>query len=152
MGRLEASDNLTDRLQGLLETLRSRKTIHHAVLAVESDNRAVRWFGAVGDVRPDGLPMRPDTPYAWATDIRNERCSRIDGVAKVPLSGLWQSSDSGRIKRWTGCTRLPKQSIPDVSLCAIIGEPPREENKDAESDSAKGYCQPLHDLCMTPPA
>ena len=67
MGRLQASDNLTDRLQGLLETLRSRKTIHHAVLAIESEDRSLRWIGAVGDAGPDRAPMRENTPFFIAS-------------------------------------------------------------------------------------
>jgi len=67
MGGLEASDSLTERLQTLLVALRSRQAIHHAVAAVESEDRSLRWFGAVGDAQTDGVRMRATTPYFIAS-------------------------------------------------------------------------------------
>lgn len=67
MGRLQAPDSLTGRLQGLLEALRSRQFTHHAVLAIESDDRSFQWAGAAGDAGPDGMPMRADTPFFIAS-------------------------------------------------------------------------------------
>jgi len=51
----------------LLETLTSRQSVHHAVLAIESEDRSLRWSGAVGEAGSKGAPMLVDTPYFIAS-------------------------------------------------------------------------------------
>ncbi|MGD2217538.1 MAG: serine hydrolase domain-containing protein, partial [Gemmatimonadales bacterium] len=58
---------LSHRLQELLHRLVSRKGIQHAIMAVASGDRSLRWVGAAGDAKPDGTPMRADTPFFIAS-------------------------------------------------------------------------------------
>ena len=59
---------LSARLQELLHQLAAPKSIHHAVLAVETGDGSFRWSGAVGEAHPDGTPMRADTPI-WIASV-----------------------------------------------------------------------------------
>jgi CubicO group peptidase (beta-lactamase class C family) len=61
------SDVLTHRLQELLQGLLSRNGVQHAIVAVESDDGSLRWIGAAGDAKPDGTPMRVETPFFIAS-------------------------------------------------------------------------------------
>lgn len=56
-----------ERLQDLLRHLMSKKQVKHTIVAVESDDRDFRWFGAAGDANPDGTPMRTDIPFHIAS-------------------------------------------------------------------------------------
>ncbi|HEX6262436.1 MAG TPA: serine hydrolase domain-containing protein [Actinomycetota bacterium] len=64
---LSADDALAGRLQALVDRLASRKRIPHAILGLASGDGPLRWIGASGPARPDGTPMRPDTPYMLAS-------------------------------------------------------------------------------------
>lgn len=55
------------RLQELLQGLVSRKGVAHAVVAVESGDRAFRWIGAAGHANPSGTLMQDNTPYFIAS-------------------------------------------------------------------------------------
>jgi D-alanyl-D-alanine carboxypeptidase len=54
-------------LERALARVVGRRGIRHAVLAVESGDRALSWIGAAGEARPDGPPMRSDTPFHYAS-------------------------------------------------------------------------------------
>ena len=54
-------------LDDLVEQLVSRRAIRHAVVAVESADQTLRLTRAAGQARPDGTPMRPDTPFHYAS-------------------------------------------------------------------------------------
>ena len=55
------------RLQYLLQRLMAQPGVQHAIMAVESADRSVRWVGCAGDANPDGTPMRADTPFFIAS-------------------------------------------------------------------------------------
>lgn len=63
---MTAAASTTTALQSLLDGLVRRKQIAHAVIAVESGDRSLRWIGAAGD-DGHGTPMRLDTPYHVAS-------------------------------------------------------------------------------------
>ncbi|MFW5973128.1 MAG: serine hydrolase domain-containing protein [Bacteroidota bacterium] len=63
-----ANDEVEQHFPRLLDELVSRKNIHHAVLAIESGDGALRWLGARGEAHPDGTPMTPETPY-WIASV-----------------------------------------------------------------------------------
>jgi CubicO group peptidase (beta-lactamase class C family) len=54
-------------LDRALEQLIARRGIRHAIVAVESGDRALTWMRAAGQAAPDGPPMRPDTPFHYAS-------------------------------------------------------------------------------------
>ena len=54
-------------LDEFVEQLTARRTVHHAVAAVESHDRSLRLATAAGRARPDGSPMRPETPFHYAS-------------------------------------------------------------------------------------
>jgi D-alanyl-D-alanine carboxypeptidase len=54
-------------LDEALERLVARQGVHHAVLAVERGDRSLTWAGAAGEAEPGGPPMRPDTPFHYAS-------------------------------------------------------------------------------------
>ena len=58
---------MTASLQSVLEELLGKRGVQHAVLAVESGDRSVGWFGAGGDADCTGRRMTPDTPYFIAS-------------------------------------------------------------------------------------
>jgi D-alanyl-D-alanine carboxypeptidase len=58
---------VAEQLQALVDRLASRRKIPHAILGVERGDGSMRWIGAAGVARPDGTPMRPDTPYMLAS-------------------------------------------------------------------------------------
>jgi D-alanyl-D-alanine carboxypeptidase len=62
------SNEVTERLQGLLQQLIAPKSIPHAIVAVETVDRSFRWVGAAGDAHPDGTPMREETPI-WIASV-----------------------------------------------------------------------------------
>jgi CubicO group peptidase (beta-lactamase class C family) len=66
-GATGATDVLTQRLQELLHGLVSRKAVQHAIMAVASGDGSIRWVGAAGVAKPDGTPMRADTPFFIAS-------------------------------------------------------------------------------------
>jgi hypothetical protein len=41
--------------------------IRHAVLAVASGDRTLSWAGAAGPAGPDGPPIKPGTPFRYAS-------------------------------------------------------------------------------------
>ncbi len=55
-------------LDALFQRLISKTHIKHAVVAVESGDRAFRWMRAAGEASPDGAPMQTDTPF-WIASI-----------------------------------------------------------------------------------
>jgi D-alanyl-D-alanine carboxypeptidase len=55
------------RLDAVLEQLAGRRGITHAVASVSSLDGSFRWAAAAGTARPDGTPMRPDTPFFLAS-------------------------------------------------------------------------------------
>lgn len=55
------------RLARLLDDLVAKKSIHHAVLAVESVDGDFAWSGAAGVADASGAPMRVETPYFIAS-------------------------------------------------------------------------------------
>jgi D-alanyl-D-alanine carboxypeptidase len=61
------TQEVTRRLQALLDDLVARKDVQHAIVAVERGDRSFRWIGAAGAANPDGTPMREDTPYFVAS-------------------------------------------------------------------------------------
>jgi D-alanyl-D-alanine carboxypeptidase len=64
---LRGEEATARRLQPQLDRLASRKRIPHAVLGVATGDGSQRWIGASGPARPDGTPMRSDTPYCLAS-------------------------------------------------------------------------------------
>jgi D-alanyl-D-alanine carboxypeptidase len=54
-------------LDALVEQLRSRRTVHHAVAAMESQDRILQLTRATGQAHPDGTPMQPETPFHYAS-------------------------------------------------------------------------------------
>lgn len=61
------SEALNHELEGLLIELASMKQVGHAVMAVESGDRALRWTAAAGFSTPLGDPMLADTPFFIAS-------------------------------------------------------------------------------------
>lgn len=55
------------RLDTAMSRLLARRRISHAVAAVSSMDGSFRWRGAGGEARPDGTPMRPNTPFFAAS-------------------------------------------------------------------------------------
>jgi D-alanyl-D-alanine carboxypeptidase len=55
------------RLDAVLERLVSRRGITHAVAGVATLDGSFRWHAAAGTARPDGTPMRPQTPFFLAS-------------------------------------------------------------------------------------
>jgi len=60
-------DILNNRLHKLLHTLVARSKVPHAVLAVSSGDGSFHWVKAIGEARPGGPQMQPDTPYFIAS-------------------------------------------------------------------------------------
>lgn len=54
-------------LDDCLERLVARPDVAHATFAVRSGDGSFRWRGALGEARPDGMPMTVDTPYFVAS-------------------------------------------------------------------------------------
>ncbi len=46
----------------------AQKGIHHAIVAVESVDRAFRWIGAAGNANPDGTPIQEDSIF-WIASV-----------------------------------------------------------------------------------
>lgn len=67
METISDSKVANEYLEGLLCDLVSRKSIPHAVMAVARGDGSFRWCGAMGEARPDGTQVRPDTPYFIAS-------------------------------------------------------------------------------------
>jgi D-alanyl-D-alanine carboxypeptidase len=61
------TQEVTRRLQELLDGLVAREDVQHAIVAVESGDRSFRWIGAAGAANPDGTPMRGNTPFFVAS-------------------------------------------------------------------------------------
>jgi D-alanyl-D-alanine carboxypeptidase len=64
---LAADPRRTARLDDVLRRLVARRNVAHAVAGLASVDGAFRWRGAAGPARPDGTPMRPETPYFVAS-------------------------------------------------------------------------------------
>lgn len=62
-----APDARTARLDAVMARLLSRRRTAHAVAGVSTLDGSFRWRGAGGDARPDGTPMRPQTPFFAAS-------------------------------------------------------------------------------------
>jgi D-alanyl-D-alanine carboxypeptidase len=58
---------LKEKLEDMLQKLISKKHIHHAIIALESDDRSFRWIGTTGDARPNGEPLTEGTPFFIAS-------------------------------------------------------------------------------------
>ncbi len=56
-----------EQLQAQLDSLLSQKHVKHAIVAVESGDRSLRWIGAAGEANPDGTLMHEDTPFFIAS-------------------------------------------------------------------------------------
>ena len=54
-------------LQRHLQALMKTKNVQHAVMAVERLDGSFKWSGAEGIAKPDGTPMKTDTPYCIAS-------------------------------------------------------------------------------------
>ena len=61
-----SSDLTTDRLNGLLRELASRKPIKQALIALERGDHSFQWAGAIGEAS-DGEQVQPDTPFFIAS-------------------------------------------------------------------------------------
>lgn len=104
-----APDRLAAKLEGLLDSLFSRKQVHHAVMALENGDRSFRWIGAAGEAQPGGEPMRESTPFFMASVTKLYIAAAILKLyeqAKVGLDNsiteyLPESLVSG-IHRWNG--------------------------------------------------
>ena len=57
---------LDRRIQQMVDAL-TEKTIHHAIVAIESGNRSYQRVFVSGYAHPDGTPMRPQTPLFTAS-------------------------------------------------------------------------------------
>jgi D-alanyl-D-alanine carboxypeptidase len=75
-------------LEALLRGLVSRRGVRHAVIALASGDGALRWSGAAGEARPDGTPMRPDTPFFVASIDKLFTASVILKLAERGRIGL----------------------------------------------------------------
>lgn len=62
-----AVDILNNRLHKVLHALVARSKVPHAVLAVSSGDGSFHWVEAIGEARPGGPQMQPDTPYFIAS-------------------------------------------------------------------------------------
>jgi D-alanyl-D-alanine carboxypeptidase len=62
-----SADERTSRLDAAMARLLSRRRITHAVAGVSTLDGSFRWRGAGGEARPDGTPMRPETPFFVAS-------------------------------------------------------------------------------------
>jgi D-alanyl-D-alanine carboxypeptidase len=60
-------DEVRPKLEQLFRQVSRRKTIGHAVMAVESGDGAFRWSAAAGDADGNGREMKPDTPFFIAS-------------------------------------------------------------------------------------
>ena len=58
---------MTSRLQSVLDKLLDKKSVQHAVLAIESGDRSVSWIAAEGKADDTNRPMIPETPYFIAS-------------------------------------------------------------------------------------
>jgi D-alanyl-D-alanine carboxypeptidase len=56
-----------ERLQAVVERVVARRGIPHAVAGVTAADGSFTWHGAAGTARPDGTPMRPETPFFVAS-------------------------------------------------------------------------------------
>jgi D-alanyl-D-alanine carboxypeptidase len=63
----EYPDVTTQRLQELLRGLASRPPVQQAIIALESGDRSFCWIGATGEAKPDGTPVRANTPFFIAS-------------------------------------------------------------------------------------
>jgi len=59
--------DLDRRLQRMVDALTAKKTIHHAILAIERGDRSYRRVFVSGYANPDGPLMRPQTPFFTAS-------------------------------------------------------------------------------------
>jgi D-alanyl-D-alanine carboxypeptidase len=64
---LAGAHDRSARLDAVLTRLADRRGITHAVAGVAALDGSFRWQGAAGVARPDGTPMRPETPYFVAS-------------------------------------------------------------------------------------
>jgi D-alanyl-D-alanine carboxypeptidase len=55
------------RLQAVVDRVAGRRGITHVVSGVSSVDGSFSWHGAAGTARPDGTPMRPETPFFVAS-------------------------------------------------------------------------------------
>jgi len=60
-------DDRTARLQRVADRVASRRRVPHVVMGVAQGDGPFHWVGAAGAARPDGTPMRPETPYFVAS-------------------------------------------------------------------------------------
>ena len=58
---------LVNRLEQLLRRVASRRSVHHAIMAVYRGDDAFGWVGAAGRATAAGAPMHPDTPFFLAS-------------------------------------------------------------------------------------
>lgn len=55
-------------LQGVVKQLVTMKGVKHAIATIESRDGSFSWTGTEGIARPDGTPMKADTPF-WIASI-----------------------------------------------------------------------------------
>jgi D-alanyl-D-alanine carboxypeptidase len=65
---VEGLEAATEHLEREVHRLAAQDHIKHAIVAIESVDRSFRWVGVAGDARPDGTPMREDTPF-WIASV-----------------------------------------------------------------------------------
>ena len=61
------ADNLDGRIRRMVDALTEKKTIHHAILAIESGDRSYQRVFVSGYAHADGTLMRPQTPFFTAS-------------------------------------------------------------------------------------
>ena len=59
--------DLDRRIQRMVDGLTERKTIHHAILAIERGDRSYQHVFVSGEANPDGSLMQPQTPFFAAS-------------------------------------------------------------------------------------
>lgn len=59
--------NLREQLDTLVQGLVGRRGVRHALVAIETGDRAFRWLKAVGEADADGRPLQVDTPMFIAS-------------------------------------------------------------------------------------
>ncbi len=67
MADLARHERAREGLDECLERLVARPDVAHATFAVRSGDGSFIWRGALGEARPDGMPMTVETPYFVAS-------------------------------------------------------------------------------------
>jgi D-alanyl-D-alanine carboxypeptidase len=106
----------------VLTRLADRRGITHAVASVASLDGSFRWQGAAGTARPDGTPMRPETPFFLASITKLHIATVIlqlveEGQVDLDASITTYLPAAGR----PGCTGSTADHTPEITVRHLLG-------------------------------